>query len=215
MRIRLGAALLIAALVALLVASSATPAPGDPRRVHNAADQKLATSLVLSKTDLPAGTWAVSRVDTSGPNPPCVLQNYRLDAFTETGEMGWNYANSSAGIHVESDASIYLNVAQARQIFAQASKLGFIRCFVSSIRGVTIKKLERIKSGATGVASNAYDVSLSVRVSNRTVPVDIVSVQLQRGRAISGLSVAQYGQALSARLVASLVAHAAQRLRTH
>jgi hypothetical protein len=217
LRIRWGAALAAAVLVALLLTAAAATAPGDPTRRHTAADQMLARSLVLRKADLPTGAWKTSPTDVSQPNPPCLLRHYRLDSLTETGGVGYTY--SLADLEIESDASIFMTAAQASRAFATESQPGFMHCVITSLSSpnvtVKIKTVESLPphSAYLRSAANHSLVYMHSTKTNRTVVFDFVTLFLQRGRAISGVSIIRTMAHIPKSLVDSTFARATLNLR--
>lgn len=210
-------AVVVAALVA---ATAANAAAGDPKKRLNAVDQAYAKSILLRKADLPTGRWQVDSTNFDQANPACLVKHYSLSALTATGEAGFIYKHG--GRVIESDARVFLSSAQAARAFAILSSVGLGRCLGSSLAAVISAtspglsaKLSSVQPLAfTGLAATARGLRIGLRLRGST---DIRSIQyvlmsVRRGRALATIGLIRYNADWPSSVVRPLAALTATRM---
>jgi hypothetical protein len=136
----------LTAVVALLLAAGCgggdTAASGPAKTHLNAADGRLARTMLIRASDVGAG-WTEERTDDSGHDRPCDLAAGEL---TVTGHPDGTQLSKGRMTEVMSDASVFQSESQAGEAFERASDGSFIRCLG--------RQLEReVRSGAQGGAT--------------------------------------------------------------
>ena len=184
--------------IALLWASLAASAPGDPKRKLTPAGRAYAKSFVLKKSDLPAPSkWKAEATDFSQPNPPCLVKHYSFSALTLVGESGTTFSISPGIPLVESDGSVFLSAAQARRAVEIDQKIGLARCVASALGAelskgspgltVTTQLLERLSfSGIDG--AYGFRIVLRLRSSQGEGTIHVTLVGIRQGRALAALT---------------------------
>jgi hypothetical protein len=216
----------LAAGVLLCCVGVALAAPGDPQRHFKPADQAVARSILLTKTDLGHLKWKQIKTDFSQPNPACFVKHYSLAALTVTGEAGFEYTYGITS--VESIGHVFVTAAQAATAFAGTSKLGLARCYGSALAAQISKgskgspkqtakvlHIEPVTFTGLGAPTRGFRIVLGVSEKGKkgVVPVDTVFVTTIHGRALGSLNFVQLGQPLSQPIVRSLVKKVAQRVK--
>jgi len=152
-------AALLVLLASCVAASVAVAANGKPKEAFRPADQALAKSIVLTRADLPAGTWKGER-SSSGGGFQCPGFKVDQSDLTITGRSsGYEFTSEGSGSFVSSTAGIYVTAAQARTAFLRIARPGLGRCLANLFeQGVgTSAKVRIVSSGAMAFPNVAQD----------------------------------------------------------
>jgi hypothetical protein len=211
----------LAGTIALVCAGMALAAAGDPRKNLNPADQATAKSFLLRKADLGQG-WVSKATGLNQPNPPCFVQHYSLSKLTVTGEAGVMNVFQGGVAAIESDGHVFGSSAQARRAFAILSRPGLARCqgaaFASEVSKTTlgataeVVRVAPLALARLPVAARAFRVGLALRSGAKTVPLDLIAVNLQHGRAHGSLTLIGSGTLWTATAVRRLASKMAARI---
>lgn len=121
---------LAAGIVAALVVAGAAIAgsSGQPRHAFTAAGQALARSVVLHRTDLPAGFRSTPSSDNTGKPPSC--KGFKPDEsdLTLRGRSSVEFDVAGNPPLVSSDADVWSSAAQARSAFDRVVRPGLSEC---------------------------------------------------------------------------------------
>jgi hypothetical protein len=210
--------------VALLCASLAASAPGDPKRKLTPAGQAYAKAFVLKKADLPLpANWKATATDFSQANPPCLVKHYSYEAFTLVGEVGTTFAVSPGIPLVESDGSVFVSADQARRAALIDQKIGLARCVASALSaelekgasGVTasVQTIERLTfSGLAG--AYGFRIALQVRTPQGEGTIHATLVGIRRGRGLAALTFVTAAKPWPQAAVRSFAEKTASRMKT-
>jgi hypothetical protein len=209
----------VCAVALALGVPSAALAAGDPkapRQQHTAADTKLATGLVLRRSDFAAG-WKLD--PPAKPNPPCTAGPDE-STFVQTAKVAPSFTYKDGVTNVGSEADVFRSAAEAQKDWnaSTASLLG--TCLLQSASAGFGKKVHvRLASTQTlpapapkGVERTLhYRYVLSVR-STKTTKLVVDVVALGRGRIAVVLYALTIRSPLPAAAVNALTGVLAKRL---
>jgi hypothetical protein len=192
-------ALLGISLIALTVTSTAAArSPHDPKLRPNAADVRVAKSLLLQKSTLGAGFVDQGIDKSSDPHNFCSSFDPDESQLTDTADVtGHTFYNKSAGVTISSEASLALTAKEADAEFNLLRNPKVGGCLVSAIKrgataskvNVTVVKVEPIQLAVNGLRMDGWDVLMRVKSGSDTIPFEAVIFAYHRGRATSVLSV--------------------------
>ena len=198
----------LAALLVLSFAATATAAERDPRREElrlNAADNALAARIAVTRADLGAG-WRAARVPKSEEQTTCPGFNPDLSRFTITGKATTAYGHT-AGASVVSAVEVYESRAEAIGDFNAAAKPAVARCLKyaleRSLRAsgapARVTSARVFAAPRVGEQRIAYRVVVLVAVNGAPFRMYVDVVVLQRGRSIVALFFTKAERPLAAR----------------
>jgi hypothetical protein len=178
---RLAGAAIVGALV---VAGAALAANGQPKHAYTTAGQALARSIVLLRTDLPAGFKSTPTSSDTGKPPSCKGFKPDQSDLTEIGKAQSQFDMAGNPPLVGSDAGVWSSVAQARSAFNRVVRPGLDKCLfelfatglkanaAKGVRYVAVShKLESLK----GLGDQAAHVRLVFTGIQGTLRIPLVS----------------------------------------
>jgi hypothetical protein len=207
----------IAALLAVVLASTAVAAPGDAeRRAINRADQAWAKRINLTLRDLPTGFRQGGAASSGGGSLTCPGFAPDLSRFTITGEANSREFASASGTSILSSAEIFRSVADERADWALTARREALAClrdqlktFVAGSAKITTSVRPAPHLGERSISFRAT-LSVAANGVKATVWLDLLGVA--RGRGDATLAVISLRGAPSAAVEQSLLAKLASRL---
>lgn len=193
--------LVLATAVMLAVTAAAFAGPNDPQVRPRAADVRIAKTLIMKRSDVPAGFADKGPQKNSGPTPdiPCTEPN--LHALVVTADVSSHrFVRTHTGSYAEvsSDASFFLRPAQAQRAVSAVTSTRFGNCVktavVKSVNKTGKGKYKIISSHLTPISENVgdlhanfWDMFLTFEANGRTFRDELVLAFLRRGRVVSNL----------------------------
>jgi hypothetical protein len=208
-------AVILVVLAALVAAAGAAARdPRQPQQRHTAADTKLAKSIALRKSDLPAG-WKAAPV--SKPAPPCSVEPDE-SKLVQTAQVDPTFVWTDGVTTVGSEVDIFRTTAQARQDW-RLSTLALMRaCLLETVRKavgkqgtVKVASAKALAPPKLGERSLDYRVTFVLNGSAaRALVAEIVAVNV--GRTSVVLHALSVGSPVPAKAVRALSGVLAKRL---
>jgi hypothetical protein len=193
------ALLALAAAVTLAVAAAAFAGPNDPRLHKRAADAKRARTLLLKRSDLPAGFVDKGPQKPSGPTPdiPCAQPNLHalvMTADVSSHEFDRNRLASVA--EATSEATFFVRATQARKAVAVVTSPRIGRClkrFVvrNATKGtngalkITRVRLVPVSENVRDLHTRLWDMFLTFKAQGIVFHDELVLAYFRRGRVVS------------------------------
>lgn len=160
---------LVAGVLAM-VGGIALAANGQPRKAFRPADQALARSIVLRRSDLPAGFTASPASPSHGEVPTCKGFKPNVSDLTLRGKATSPDFNMSGNPPlVSSLADVWLSAAQARAVFQRVARPGLSAClftlFAKALnahapKGVSYLPVSHSQGPLSGLGQQAETVRL-------------------------------------------------------
>lgn len=195
------ALLALTVAVTLAVAAAAFAGPKDPQVHKRAADVRVAKTLIMTRSDLPAGFADKGPQKNSGPTPdiPCTQPN--LHALIVTADVSsHDFVRSHTGSSAEasSEATFFIRSAQAKRAVDAVTTAKFGNCIrtavVKSVNKTANGKFKIVSSHLTPISENVgelhakfWDMFLTFKANGRTFQDELVLAFLRRGRVVSDL----------------------------
>lgn len=212
----------VALLGALVVATGAAAAPGDPeRRAIRPADQAWARQANLRAADLPAG-YTSSRAGSKQDNAPLTCPGFKPDLsdLTITGEALSPVFQSRAGMTIFSAVEVYSTVLDEHESWRRTARREALRCVARmmnqiSAQGVRVTVTSRVVRPAprVGERSISFRIGAKVETQGVTIPAWFDLIGVARGRADASLLISSVARPPSASLEQKLLATLARRLK--
>jgi hypothetical protein len=209
-------------LGALVVATAAAAAPGDPeRRAIRPADQAWARRANLRAADLPAG-YTSSRTGSRQDNAPLTCPGFKPDLsdLTITGEALSPVFQSRAGTTIFSAAEVYSTVRDEHESWRRTARREALRCVARmmdqiSAQGLRVTVTSRVVRPAprVGERSISFRIGAKVEAQGVTIPAWFDLIGVARGRADATLLISSVARPPSASLEQKLLATLARRLK--
>ena len=211
---RLAAVSLVALTLALASAAVAAAESRPPRQQHTAADTKLATKLVLRRSDFAAG-WTLD--PPAKPAPPCTVGPDE-SGFVQTAKVNPSFTYRDGVTNVGSEADVFRTASEAQKDWNASTPSLLGACLVQSAaagfgKNVIVKLTSAHKLAAPKGAERSlhYRYVLAVRSGQtRNLVVDVVA--LGRGRVTVVLYSLTVHSPLPASVVTALTGILASRL---
>jgi len=184
-------------LVVLAVPAIALAADTDPKRKINAADERMAASIVFKKTDFAAG-WKRTSTANSGDTLSCSFYKPDGSDLTLTGDAEAEFQRTGGFPSVLSYADIYSTARDAAASWSRTVKPALARClaqfFQNEVSGpgtnVTVVNYGRMAFPKVAPRTDAFRINVKMKVTNgdqaTTVPLTLHIVVVGRGRAEAG-----------------------------
>jgi hypothetical protein len=195
------ALLALAIAVMLAVAAVASAGPKDPQVHKRAADVRIAKTLIMNHSDLPAGFADKGPQKSSGPTPdiPCTQPN--LHALTVTADVSSHdfvRSRKASYAEVSSEASFFLQPAQAKRAVDAVTTTRFGNCVktavVKSVNKTANGKFKIVSSHLTPISENVgelhakfWDMFLTFKANGLLFRDELVLAFLRHGRVVSNL----------------------------
>ena len=205
------------AVLALVLPSVAAAGAGDepsPRQQYTAADTKLATGLVLRRSDFAAG-WKLD--PPAKDSPPCTAGPDE-SSFVQTAKVNPSFTYRDGVTNVGSEADVFRSVAEARKDWNASTNSLLGMCLAQSARAGFGKKVSvRIASAKTLAPPKGAERTLHYRYvlavrSAKTSNLVVDVVALGRGRVTVVLYALTVRSPLPASAVRALTGVLASRL---
>ena len=211
---RLAAVSLVTLAFALASAAVAAGDSRPPRQQHTAADTKLATKLVLRRSDFAAG-WTAD--PPAKPTPPCTAGPDE-SAFVQTAKVNPSFTYKDGVTNVGSEADVFRTASEARKDWNASTPSLLGTCLVQSAAvglgtRVPVKLASSHELAAPKGAERSlhYRYVLAVRApKTRNLIIDVVA--LGRGRVTVVLYALTVHSPLPASVVTALTSILASRL---
>jgi len=191
-------------LFALVLATPALGADGEPKKALTTKGQAIAKSIVLKRSDLTTGFVPHKPSDDSRPKG-ARCSGVGEDDLTVVGDADSpDFSRDAAGIAVGSSASVYRSLSESNTAWRRAGTPAAVRCFADLVRltapaarKVKIVSAKQIPFPATSSKSLAYRVVATMSIGgSRTIRAYFDAVLLQRGTVQAALVVTSLGTAV-------------------
>jgi len=189
--------------VALIAAAAALAGPNDPQLHKRAADVRLAKTLILKHSDLPAGFVDKGPQKNSGPTPDVGCRQPNLHALVMTADVSSHkFVREHPGAYAEtaSEASFFRSATQARKAVSAVTnkkmgsclKRAFIKSATKSSHGtlkVVSARVTPISESVVDLRIKLWDILVAFKVNGRLFHDELVLAYFRRSRVVSSLMV--------------------------
>ena len=206
---RLIGSLCLALIMIVPTLALAGRSPKDPQLQPRAADIKLAKSLLVTRSDLPAGfidKGAQGSGNGSAGEPGCIPSLHSLAATADVN--GHTFDRNGSEDSISSGATFFLTSQQAGTAIAAVSNVKTGRCLKTVLISQLHKSLGnkvtlKVRVVPLAVSSGefrltAWDVILTMKAKGRTIGGELLVAFYRRGRVVSNLDISTFGGLTSA-----------------
>jgi hypothetical protein len=195
------ALLVLAAAVVLAVAGAALAGPLDPQLHKRAVDVQRAKTLLMKRSDLPAGFVDKGPQKNTGPTPDIPCKQPNLHALVMTADVSSHeFARSRAGSFAEASAevSFFVRAAQAQTAVAAVTSPRIGRCLKTFVlesakkstngqMNIVSVRLVPLSESVADMRAKFWDMFLTFKAHGLVFRDELVLGYFRRGRVVSML----------------------------
>jgi hypothetical protein len=207
------------ATAVLAVAVVALPAgASDPKRASTPSGTRLAKSVALKLSDLPAG-WKTAAGRAGAGTVTCKSFSPKQSDLTTIGTSGGSFESADGLSNLIASISIFKTASQAQTSWSRLVRPALLSCLASSLQSIankttTVKVTSkgRLPLSVPGRRHAGYRVVADVTLSGQTFKTYLDAILQGNGRADTAVLLTSVGQAPATALESKLAATIAARL---